>query len=391
MDKRVYLFTVVSFVVGMVELIIGGQLDLVAADLHVSLGQAGLLITIFSLVYAISAPILLIATAKMERKKLILLSLCVFFLGNLLSALSPTYSVLMLARIISAISGSLLIVLCVTTASAIVAVQYRARAIGIVFMGVSGSLVLGVPIGLALGNAFNWRAPFIFISVLTILSMVGVYFFMGKFPPKPAISLSAQLRTLKNRKILFAQLTTFMFMAGHLTLYGYLTPFLKSELGLSAGWVSIVYLIFGIAAVSGGGIGGYLSDRIGTKKTIVSVIIAFALSLFILPYTTFSLPLFLGVMFIWSMLSWAMTPALQSYLIEASPKTADIQQSLNNSALHLGIAFGSMVGGIIIERSSVELNPTIGGIFVLIALGSAALSMKRKRTARTEIHYSKAQ
>lgn len=167
MDKRVYLFTVVSFVVGMVELIIGGQLDLVAADLHVSLGQAGLLITIFSLVYAISAPILLIATAKMERKKLILLSLCVFFLGNLLSALSPSYSVLMLARIISAISGSLLIVLCVTTASAIVAVQYRARAIGIVFMGVSGSLVLGVPIGLALGNAFNWRAPFIFISVLS--------------------------------------------------------------------------------------------------------------------------------------------------------------------------------------------------------------------------------
>src|SRR5690625_5084875 len=125
MDKRVYLLTIVAFIVGMVELIIGGILDLVATDLNVSLGKAGLLITIFSLVFAVSAPILLVVTAKVERKKLSLLSLFIFFIGNIIAIFSPSFSVLMIARIISAASGSLLIVLCITIASSIVRSEER--------------------------------------------------------------------------------------------------------------------------------------------------------------------------------------------------------------------------------------------------------------------------
>jgi MFS transporter, DHA1 family, purine base/nucleoside efflux pump len=381
MDKRVYLLTIVSFVVGMVELIIGGILDLVATDLEVSLGQAGFLITVFSLVFAIAAPILLTLTGKVERKRLTLYSLLIFLVGNGIAAFSQTYGLLLVARIISAASGSLLVVLCVTIASNIVSEKFRARAIGIVFMGISASLVLGVPIGLMLGNSFGWRAPFILITILTVLSIIGVYFFMDRIAPKPSIPIKEQLRTLKNHKVLFAQLTSFLFLAGHLTLYGYLTPFLKTTLGLNGTWVSIVYLIFGVAAVAGGGVGGILADKFGTKPTILSVIVFFALSIFAIPYTTFALPVFLVVMVIWSMLSWAITPAMQSYLIESSPESSDIQQSLNNSALHFGIAFGSLIGGIVIEKSSVELNPTVGGLFILLAFGTAVFSMARKEMA----------
>ncbi|RZT21406.1 MFS transporter [Fictibacillus sp. BK138] len=384
MNKRVYLLTIVSFVVGMVELIIGGILDLVAEDLGVNFGKAGFLITIFSLVFAIAAPILLTMTAKIERKRLTLISLIVFLAGNILAIVSPSYTMLLLARILSAASGSLLVVLCVTIASNIVEEKYRARAIGVVFMGISASLVLGIPIGLMLGNVFGWRAPFIFIAVLTLLSMVGVYFFMGRIEPKPAIPIKQQLSTLKDRTVLFAQLTSFLFLAGHLTLYGYLTPFLKTALGLNGTWVSIVYLIFGVAAVFGGGFGGMLADRFGTKPTILGVTIIFGISIFMIPYTTFAFPLFLVVMIIWSMLSWAITPAMQSYLIESAPETSDIQQSLNNSALHFGIAFGSMIGGIVIEQASVEMNATVGGFLVILALGAAVLSMtKKERSERT--------
>ncbi|UFU00629.1 MFS transporter [Radiobacillus kanasensis] len=385
MDKRVYLLTIVSFVVGMVELIIGGILDLVATDLHISIGKAGLLISMFSLVFAISAPILLTATSKYERKKVTLIFLFVFLIGNLVAVFSPSFGVLMLARIISAASGSLLVVLCVTIASNIVEKKYRARAIGIVFMGVSGSLVLGMPVGLMLGNAFGWRAPFILITLLTLCSIAGVYFLMEKVEPKPAVSIRKQLATLKNRRILFAQLTTFLFLAGHLTLYAFLTPFLKEMLGLNGTWVSIVYLIFGISAVAGGGIGGTLADKFGTKPTIIGVIVVFALAIFSIPYTTFSLPLFLIVMMIWGGLSWAITPATQSYLIEAAPETADIQQSLNNSALHFGIAFGSFIGGLVIEHASIEQNATFGGLFVLVALGAMGISMYRGMDSSTQV------
>lgn len=379
MDKRVYLLTIVSFVVGMVELIIGGILDLISIDLGIGLGKTGFLITIFSLVFAIAAPILMSVTAKVERKQLTLISLLVFFIGNGIAVMSTSYSMLLIGRVISAASGSLLVVLCVTIASNIVSEKYRARAIGIVFMGISASLVLGVPIGLMLGNAFGWRAPFVMILVLTVFSMAGVYFKMEKIAPKPAIPIVQQLRTLKDRRVLFIQMASFLFLAGHLTLYAYLTPFLKMTMGLDGNWVSIVYLIFGIAAVVGGGVGGTLSDRFGPKPTIIGVMIVFALTMFVIPFTTFALPVFLIAMGIWSMLSWAITPAIQSYLIEASPETSDIQQSLNNSALHFGIAFGSFIGGLVIERATIEMNASVGGMFILIALGAAAFSMAKLR------------
>jgi MFS transporter, DHA1 family, purine base/nucleoside efflux pump len=105
-----------------------------------------------------------------------------------------------------------------------------------------------------------------------------------------------------------------------------------------------------------------------------------------IPYTTFAFPLFLVVMIIWSMLSWAITPAMQSYLIESSPETSDIQQSLNNSALHFGIAFGSMIGRIVIEQASVEMNATVGGFLVILALGTAVFSMSKKERSTSSAH-----
>jgi DHA1 family purine base/nucleoside efflux pump-like MFS transporter len=382
MDKRVYLLTMVSFVVGMVELIIGGLLDIIASDLHVSLGKAGFLITIFSLVFAVSAPVLLTVTARIERKRLTMSALCIFLVGNAISAISHSYELLLFARVLSAASGSLLVVLCITMASSLVEEKYRARAIGVVFMGISASLVLGVPIGLMLGNAFGWQAPFILICILTVASLMGVYFLMENLAPKPSIPLKKQFGTLKNRKILFAQITSFLFLAGHLTLYGYLTPFLQETLGLNGNWVSAVYLIFGIAAVAGGGFGGFLSDRFGTKRTIIGVISVFAISIFAIPFTTFSFPLFLVVMAVWSMLSWAVTPAMQSYLIELSPQASEIQQGLNNSALHLGIASGSFIGGMVIEKASIGVNPEVGGVIILLALCAAGISMAKQKQNR---------
>ncbi|WP_330949744.1 MFS transporter [Virgibacillus sp. MG-45] len=379
MDKRVYFLMIVSFIVGMVELIIGGILDLIADDLQISLGKAGLLITIFSLIFAIAGPVLLIATAGVERKRLTIVSLFVFLLGNIVTLFSSTYMIVFLGRIISAMSGALLIILCLVMAPTIVDPKYRGRAIGLVSMGVSGSLVLGVPLGLMLGNAFGWRAPFVMISLLTVLSIVGVFFFMERVEPKPSIPIGKQLATLKSRKILFAQSTTFLFLAGHTVLYAYLTPFLKTTMGMEGTAISVAYLVFGVAAVSGGGFGGTLADIFGTKRTILVVTVIFGCAIFAIPYTTFAMPVFLVVMIVWGMMSWAVSPAMQSYLIESSPETSDIQQSLNNSALHLGIAFGSVVGGVVIEHTSVTHNATVGGLLVVLALGTALLSMHEKK------------
>jgi len=386
LNFRVYILAIVSFVVGMAELIVGGILDITAKGLHISIGKAGELITVYSLVFAIASPVLLTLTAKVERKKLSLISLGIFFIGNLVAFTSPNFFFLFLSRIISAASGSLLVVLCVTIAASIVKKELRARAIGIIFMGVSGSLVLGVPVGLVIGNHLGWRSPFLFIAVLTLISMVGVSLFLSKIEPKPIIPLHKQLKTLKQPKILFAQLTSLLFLTGHLTLYAYLTPFLKSVLHVNSNMLSIFYFIFGISAVFGGGVGGWMADKWGSKKSILSIIAVFSVVLFILPKVTFSIILFVIVMMIWSMLSWAITPAQQNYLIESSPGSSDIQQSLNNSALHFGIAIGSVIGGIVISQTSVLYNAWVGGLFVVFALICAIISIASSIQVNQEKH-----
>jgi len=386
LNYKVYLLSIVSFVVGMAELIVGGILDIVSNGLGVSVSKAGELITIYSLVFALASPVLLTLTAKVERKRLFIWSLLIFFGGNLLAFLSPNFPILFISRIISAATGSLLVVLSITISSTIVKEEYRARAIGIIMMGVSGSLVIGVPLGLVIGQHFGWRSPFLFIAILSLISMIGIMLFFTKMEPKPVISLRQQLETLKKPKILSAQLTSLLFLTGHLTLYAYLTPFLQTALHLNSTWVSIFYFIFGLAAVFGGGVGGFMADKWGSQKSILLIISVFCLVLFVLPKVTFSIVLFIIVMMVWSMLSWAITPAQQNYLIETTPETADIQQSLNNSAMHLGIAAGSVIGGLVINQHSVLYNASIGGIFVLLALISAVFSITRAQTSTKEVH-----
>lgn len=378
MNKRVYILMIVSFVVGMVELIIGGILDLIAEDLQISIGQAGFLITVFAFTFAIAGPVLLVLTSSIERKRLTLLALGVFLLGNIITIFSPSYLILFIGRIVSACSGALLINLCLILAPSIVSTKYRARAIGITSMGISGSIVLGLPIGLVIGETFNWRAPFVLIAVLTVISAIGVYLLMEEVPPKQAVPLKKQLATLTDRKILFAHITMFLFLGGHSVLYSYLKPFLTTTMNIDGVIISIIYFIFGIAAVSGGGLGGVFADRFGTKRSIITTIISFGIAIFLTPLMTFSLPSLILIMIILGVTNWSLTPALQSYLIETAPDTSEIQQSLNNSALHFGIAFGSFVGGIVIEQMPVVYNAYVGGFIIIVALGTALIATYRR-------------
>jgi DHA1 family purine base/nucleoside efflux pump-like MFS transporter len=379
MNMRVYILAAAAFIVGTVEFIIGGILKLVADDLDVSIGAAGQLISVFSLFFAFSAPVLLNITAKMERKQLYIWTMFVFLLGNILAAMSADYTMLMIARILTAITGSLLIVLTITIASGIVAPAYQGRAIGTVFMGISASLVLGVPFGMVIGNAFGWRTTFIVMSVLTVVAIICIYKLLDPIEPKPVVPIRKQIQALRSSKILSAQFITFFMLTGHLTLYAYLTPFLQDALGLAPSIVTAVYFIFGTAAVIGGGLGGWLSDKWGPQRSILTIISLFAIVLTIFPLAT-KLPLyvFLIILVIWSALSWAIAPAQQTYLIESAPETADIQMGLNTSASHFGIALGSLIGGIVIEKSSVLYNAWAGVVFILLALTCAIFSVTRR-------------
>lgn len=374
MNRKVYMLMMIAFVVGMSELIVGGILDLIARDLQIKISTAGLLITVFAFVFAISSPILLVTFSKVERTKLISGALLVFLIGSIMAVFSKSFSFLLFSRMISAASGSIATVLSINLASRIVEPAFRGRAIGLVVMGISGSLVLGLPIGVFLGHSINWRAPFILTAFLTVLLLIGVRMTLEKVPATQVVTLKEQLITLKNNRILLAHATTFFFLAGHFTFYGYLTPYAKNVLQFDGMTISILYLLYGIAAVSGGGLSGIASDHFGNRNVLLISITVLAFSLLLIPYTTEALPFFWILLLVWGVVSWAITPPIQSHLFSIAPETSDIQQSLNNAALQLGIAFGTLFGSFIIELRSIKDTAHFGLIFVVLSLISAILT-----------------
>lgn len=381
MNKKVYVLAIAAFVVGTVELILGGILDLIATDLHLSLAKAGYLISIFSLVYALSAPILLNMTARFERKKVYMCTLFVFLISNLISAFSTSFYMLMAGRALGAATGSLIFVLSLTLAARIVEPQYKGRAVGTITMGGSASLILGVPLGIFVGNLAGWREVFMLIAILTAVVMVAIWIAMDRVQPIPAVSLKKQLTALWNPKMLAIHATTLLVLAGHLTLYAYFTPFLQETLGASATMVTFIYMMFGIAAVAGGGIGGMLSDRLHPAKAIVIVLIPFIVSMAIIPFSV-QLPLiaFLILLSIWSALSWTVTPVQNSLIIKTSPETAETLISTNSGIAHAGIALGTYIGGMVIDHSSILHTGWVGSVLILLGLVSAiyAISVKEK-------------
>ncbi len=387
MNIKVFILAIAAITVGLVELIVGGILPIIAEDMQVSTGTAGQLITVFALVYAICGPVLLSITAKFERKKLYLVALLIFFLGNLATYWSPTFTWMMLARVMTASSASLVIVLSLTITPKLVVPEFRARALGIIFMGISSSLVLGVPIGIIITNYFGWRTVFLGIALLTIGAMLLVFKYIDPMPSEQDIPLSTQIKALGNIKIGGAHLATMFMLAGHYTFYAYFTPFLETTLHLSQNWISITYFIFGIAAVSGGALGGTFADKFGVQKTILFVIGSFAVMLFILPYVTFSFPLFIIVMIIWGALSWGLAPPQQEYIIQTDAETAGIHQSFNNSALQIGIALGSAIGGLVLDKTdSVTAPAHVGSIVVIVAFICAIFSFSiRQETVHSEV------
>lgn len=377
MHKGIYILAIATFVAGTVEFIITGLLAMIAGDLQVSVGIVGQLVSIFSLVFAFGAPVFIAITSKMERRKLLLIAMLIFFFGNILSIISPNFTILLIARIILAASCSVVIVVSITTAANIVSNEIRGRAIGVIFMGISSSLVFGVPLGTLIGEHYGWRMTFALVGILSLLSMVGIIKFLPKVNPQPSIPLLKQIATLKSKRILSIQLISFLQLTGHFTIYTYFTPFLQSTMGLSIKMISISLLIFGVAGILGGWFGGWSTDKFGGAKTILVILGLLAISILLLPIATNSIISLLIIVTLWGCLSWSLSPAIQDSLAKVAKDSADIQVGLNNSFSHIGIALGSSLGGILINEFPAKMNALVGGMIVILALFSALYSFSQ--------------
>lgn len=380
MNKNViiYMLAFGVFVLATAEIVVAGILAMIAQDMNVSIAVAGQLVTVFAIVISIGSPILLSLTSKMERKKLLLISFIVFAAGNLLAFFSPNFTFLMISRIVQAASMGVFTVVALTVGASMANPERRGSAIGIILMGASAALVLGVPFGTLIGGYWGWRVIFMLIFIATIFSIIGIAAFVPKMESQESVSLKTQFAVLRDRRIMSGLFITFFWVIGYQIMFTYISPFLQEAVNLDMSQISVALFICGILAVAGSRIGGYGADRWGAFRTLLVSLLLHAVALMILPWIATTFLGALIILAIWIGSAYMTTPAQQYYLVSLSPNSSGIVLGLNNSILQLGIAVGAGVGGWMLTRTSVMNLGWIGAISIIISLFAVLYSFSLK-------------
>ncbi|MBJ6359748.1 MFS transporter [Paenibacillus sp. GCM10012307] len=379
---KIYILAIVSFLVGTSEFVIAGILDMLASDIGVSVAAAGQLITVYSLAYAIGTPILIALTAKMDRRKLMLSALALFFVGNLITVSTTGYSMLMGARIILAISTGVFMVVALTMAAKLSYPNRQGSAIAKIILGFNLALILGVPLGRIIAGSYDWQIIFTGIGVLSLIAMLVLLPTIPKSEGEAPVPIREQLALFKNPRITVTLSISFFWILGYTILYTYITPFLLDITGMSERMVNIGLFTFGLASLIGSQVGGYGADKWGIPRTMIGGLLFHAGILFLLAAFSHSSIIVLPLLMLWSFFAWSTGPVQQVYLIGMAPQASGIILSLNNSIVQLGIALGAVIGGIVVENISLTATGWIGGVGVAIGLIPAifSLTMRRKST-----------
>ncbi|MGN7282576.1 MFS transporter [Bacillus altitudinis] len=364
----VYLLALAAFLIGTIEYIITGIIQMVAHDLHVTTSTAGLLVTSLALSAAIGAPIVIALTINMDRRKILTWTLIIFILSNFITSISHSFEMVMITRILQGISGGTAIVVAMAVATRLVEREKRGTAIGIILMGLSSSLVLGVPIGTFLSSMIGWKALFAAIGVITLIPLIVVYRRIPSMKEQEPVTLRMQLSILKDKRILLAVAVTLFYVGGYSTLFTYLTPFLQKSANLSITEISGILLLAGICSFLGSSLGGMAADKKGPIFTIFSGIILQIMMLMLLAFVTGNLVIMVAVIMIWMIATWSTSPAQQLYLVTLVPKSPDIALSVNTSFIQFGFALGSGLGGIVLNGTSVLNLSWISAGTVFLAL-----------------------
>ncbi|PCK13116.1 MFS transporter [Bacillus safensis] len=364
----VYLLALAAFLIGTIEYIITGIIQMVADDLQVTTSAAGLLVTSLALSAAIGAPIVIALTINIDRRKILSWMLIIFTLSNIITSVSHSFEMVLMTRVLQGISGGTAIVVAMAVATRLVEREKRGTAIGIILMGLSSSLVLGVPIGTFLSSMIGWKALFAAIGLITLIPLIAVYRRIPSMKEQEPVTLGMQLSILKDKRILLAVAVTLFYVGGYSTLFTYLTPFLQESANLSITEISVILLLAGICSFLGSSLGGIAADKKGPIFTIFSGIILQIIMLTLLAFVTGNLVVMVAVIMIWMIATWSTSPAQQLYLVTLVPKSPDIALSVNTSFIQFGFALGSGLGGIVLSRTSILNLSWISAGTVLLAL-----------------------
>lgn len=361
-----------AFGIGTTEFVPVGLLSSLASDLNISITLAGLLITGYAMGVAFGAPVLTALTNKMNRKTLLMLLMIVFIAGNSVAALSTSFSLLLVARFITAFSHGVFFSIGATIAADLVPEHKRASAIAFMFTGLTVATVTGVPLGTFIGQTFGWRATFWVVAFLGVVAIIASAILVPKnLKEAPPSSLKDQVKVIKNGRLLLAFAITALGYGGTFVAFTYLAPILEDVTGYAPKAVSFILLGYGIAVAIGNTMGGKAADK-NPVKALFWMFVVQAIVLVILSFTApYKIAGTITIFFL-GLLAFMNVPGLQVYVVKLAeryvPSAVNVASAINIAAFNLGIAIGAFVGGVIVDSIGIIHTPWIGGVMVFGAV-----------------------
>jgi predicted MFS family arabinose efflux permease len=365
----VWLLGAVAFIMGTTEMIVAGLLPQVSDALDVSVGQAGLLITVFAIGMMIGAPVMALATMKLPRKNTLIFALIVFAAAHVLAATSDDFGILLVARFIAAVATGTFWAIGAVVAAAAAGPQAGAKAMGIMIGGVTLANVLGVPLGTAAGQVMGWQGPF---WVLAVLAVAAAVLLRSKLPAdstaRTGANLRAEFSSLRNTRLWVVYLATALVQASFVAVYSYISPLLTDRAGLPVAAVPLVMVGYGIGALTGTTLGGRFGDRKPFVLLVPATILLSATLVAILLWGS-NAPVVIGLFVLLGLFGLVGNPILVAETVRVAGTSGALPMAMSTSWFNVGIATGSWAGGIALTSSIGAQGPAMVGLIIaLIAL-----------------------
>lgn len=369
-----------AFGIGVTEFAPMGLIPVIATDLGVSIPTAGLLISAYALGVMLGAPLMTLTTGRMPRRALLIGLAAIFTVGNLLSAISTDYSMLLVARVITSLNHGAFFGVGSIVAAGLVPPNRQAGAVAAMFMGLTIANVVGVPLATWAGDALGWRASFWGIAAIGVGVMAALRLTLPQLSAPTGGNIAAELRVLSRGSVLAALALTVIGSSAMFTVFTYIAPILREQTHASLGFVTAMLVTYGLGLTLGNWLGGKFADKsvdrtlIVTLASLSAILVAFAVAM------PFAVPTSILV-FLWGIASFALVPPLQVRVMGAAGDAPNLASAMNIGAFNLGNAIGAAVGGAVIAGGLGYPAVSLAGA-VASGLGLLlVLFLSRKRTA----------
>ena len=372
--RALYALMAASFSIGTGEFVIVGLVPGLATNLQVSVPAAGLLVSVYALSVALGSPFVAAMLSPVSRRRALLTLMLMFVIGDVACAVAPGFRFLLAARVATALAHGAFFGIASTVAAELAPPGKAARAVALLFTGLTVANILGVPIGTWIGQAAGWRATFAFVAVLAAVSLAAMMVWMPHRLGHTSEGVRHELAALRQVQIWLAMLVSMLSSAALFAVLTFLTPLLEKETGLTPHGTTLALFLFGAGLTVGGLVGGRMADR-NTLAAMHALLVADAIALVVLYFLVHSGVLVFVAIFLWGIAAFALVPPLQNRVVSAAGRSSNLASTLNQSAFNLGDAAGAALGAAWLAHGFGYVSlPWIGAAVVCLALLPAFLS-----------------